>query len=313
MSFSSSLLATDADGSSSITYSVASGTLPAGITLSSSGVLSGTPTQNTSGPFPFTVRATDSGGNYTDQNFSITHLYSILHMDPSTISGNDSTWTDRSVGTILQKTGTTNKSGTYQVYMSSGNKWGYSTVGSSPKHLASQDFGANDFSVELWLYIPTAPFSQSTINYGITSNTQQNAGWRTFVNNGTFWSKNEYNIYVNSPGTNLGFSTSDTNGLEYALSSIGTGWKHIFATRDANGRKLYINGTQVASDTVKDTLTVDTNNSFNINGRYNGSSIFETDYGDQQARFGSIRVYNASVAGTSISTIYNAEKSRYGL
>jgi hypothetical protein len=42
------------------TFSLASGTLPSGLTLSSAGVLSGTPTQT--GSFPITVKATDSNG-----------------------------------------------------------------------------------------------------------------------------------------------------------------------------------------------------------------------------------------------------------
>ena len=43
-----------------VTFSLNSGTLPAGITLSSGGVLSGTPTQT--GSFPITVKATDANG-----------------------------------------------------------------------------------------------------------------------------------------------------------------------------------------------------------------------------------------------------------
>ena len=52
-----------------VTFTLNSGTLPAGITLSSGGVLSGTPTQK--GSFPITVKATDAngctgtGGTYT--------------------------------------------------------------------------------------------------------------------------------------------------------------------------------------------------------------------------------------------------------
>ncbi|MBV9070854.1 MAG: S-layer family protein [Acidobacteria bacterium] len=43
-----------------VTYALNSGTLPAGLTLSSGGVLSGTPTQT--GNFPITVKATDANG-----------------------------------------------------------------------------------------------------------------------------------------------------------------------------------------------------------------------------------------------------------
>lgn len=60
------LSATDADGGSSVTYSVVSGSLPTGISLSSNGTLSGTPS---SSQISATVRATDSGGNFIDRTF----------------------------------------------------------------------------------------------------------------------------------------------------------------------------------------------------------------------------------------------------
>ncbi|MBX7218680.1 MAG: putative Ig domain-containing protein [Blastocatellia bacterium] len=49
---------TQTGGNGATTFAVASGTLPTGLTLSTAGVLSGTPTQT--GTFPITVRATDS-------------------------------------------------------------------------------------------------------------------------------------------------------------------------------------------------------------------------------------------------------------
>lgn len=60
--YSVQLSATD---DASITYSLASGTLPTGITLSSSGLLSGTPSNLTPGSFNITVNATDGAGNVT--------------------------------------------------------------------------------------------------------------------------------------------------------------------------------------------------------------------------------------------------------
>lgn len=69
--FSATVVATDADGGSSITYSVTPGySLPAGLSIgSSSGVISGTPT--VSSPVSFNLRATDSGGNYVDRSFTL--------------------------------------------------------------------------------------------------------------------------------------------------------------------------------------------------------------------------------------------------
>ena len=63
--YSVQLVATD-DSGDAPTYTVASGALPGGLSLSSSGLISGTP--NTSGTFNFTVRATDVNGRFTDSS-----------------------------------------------------------------------------------------------------------------------------------------------------------------------------------------------------------------------------------------------------
>ena len=59
-----------ATGTPAPTFAIASGTLPAGLTLSSAGVLSGTPT--TEGTSTFTVTATNSQGSATSASSSIT-------------------------------------------------------------------------------------------------------------------------------------------------------------------------------------------------------------------------------------------------
>ena len=51
------------------TFSVVSGTIPSGLTLSSNGVLSGTP--SASGTSTFTIRMTDVGGLFVDRAFSL--------------------------------------------------------------------------------------------------------------------------------------------------------------------------------------------------------------------------------------------------
>ena len=61
------------------TYSVASGTLPTGLTLSASGVLSGTPTA--AGTFTFTIQASNSAGNLNSSPVTIT-----VNQAPSTFS-----------------------------------------------------------------------------------------------------------------------------------------------------------------------------------------------------------------------------------
>ena len=57
--FTASLGASEGSGSG-YTYTLASGTLPAGVSLSAGGVLSGTPALGTVGPYPIVVQATDT-------------------------------------------------------------------------------------------------------------------------------------------------------------------------------------------------------------------------------------------------------------
>ena len=67
--YSTTLVASDTEGLD-VDYSLISGALPSGLSLNNeTGVISGTPTtmQSTT----FTVRATDSGGNYVDRQFSL--------------------------------------------------------------------------------------------------------------------------------------------------------------------------------------------------------------------------------------------------
>ena len=53
-----------------ITYAISSGALPTGLSLSSSGLISGT-TSEISGPFSITVAATDEVGNVTERTFTL--------------------------------------------------------------------------------------------------------------------------------------------------------------------------------------------------------------------------------------------------
>jgi fibronectin type 3 domain-containing protein len=56
-------------------FALASGTLPPGLTLSTSGVLSGTPTSASGSPYSFTISATDANSNAGTQSYTVTIFY----------------------------------------------------------------------------------------------------------------------------------------------------------------------------------------------------------------------------------------------
>ena len=309
-SVSTSIIATDTENTD-IDYSLISGSLPTGLSLNQeTGAITGTITAAT-GSYSFTIRAVDTGGNTVDRQFSISALTPIVAFEPETYTANASTWVDSVSGVVLNKVGTTTKTGSYQISMASGNRWGFTTDGSATQHISSLDFGANPFSIEAWVYLPTTTFSQSTMNFS-NSGSQASSGWRTLINTGQFWSTDEFNFYIREGGIYMGFTTTSSYGPEAALSSVGTGWKHITLTRDSSGRKIYVNGSLLASDSIVHTMGVNTNLDLNING-FSNNGTFDTNYGDQQVRFGHIRFYNSSLDSTTLSGSYNATRSRYGL
>lgn len=85
-SYSNTLSATDADGGSSVTYSVVSGSFPTGLSFNTStGAITGT--SSSSSQSTVTIRATDSGGNTADRTFTINPISSL-----GGIAASDSTY-----------------------------------------------------------------------------------------------------------------------------------------------------------------------------------------------------------------------------
>jgi hypothetical protein len=86
-----------------ITYSLITGLLPSGLTINSSGVISGTTTPvEVDTVSRFTIRATDNLGEFRDRSFAITIAASaaptfILADNSSLLVTNDATWVEYQV------------------------------------------------------------------------------------------------------------------------------------------------------------------------------------------------------------------------
>ena len=76
---------TQTGGVGAATFAVTAGALPAGLTLSPAGVLSGTPT--VVGPFGFTVTATDANGCIGTRIYSLVVDCPVITVNPATLSG----------------------------------------------------------------------------------------------------------------------------------------------------------------------------------------------------------------------------------
>jgi len=242
----------------------------------------------------------------------------VVYFNPDTYTTNASTWTDSISGYVLDKQGDgfISKESNRGLYMSSGTRWGL--YGRS--HISALDVGTGSATYEFWFYNPLTNYTNTgTGNNNNAGQPGTTESWRTIMTNGMFWEPGEMGIYVapQSRGGNfLGFNTTNEYGLEYGLSNIGTGWKHLVMVRDTQGRKMYVNGTLAASDNTINTLGTPSSAYLQMNGFANASTtprIFETFYGDKNFRYGRIRLYPSALSAGTVGQIYNLEKSIYGL
>jgi len=139
-SYTYNLSASDADAG--ITYAIASGALPTGLSLNTStGVISGTPTVNTGTPYSFVVAATDTGSNTT--NSSSLTLSQVVPDAPTNVIATVTSATEISVAFNAPSYAGTSSITGYTVTSSTGN---ITATGSSSPIVLTGFAGATSYT-----------------------------------------------------------------------------------------------------------------------------------------------------------------------
>jgi len=251
-----------ATSNSAITYTLQSGsTLPSGLTLSSSGLLSGTvSTITTDTTYNFTVVATDSELQDTPQALQITIIigdpyYELvtLHLPGvGTNLANNNTFLDSSTNNFtITRNGNTTQ-GTFSPFSQTG--WGGFFDGSgdlisTPTGQTPLTLGTSDFTIEFWCYPTTQVQSDPAL---FTSDPGAGLANTIMVQFGTATFKPV--LFVN----NVNLTTSSTNN-----NLLPNQWNHIAICRTGGSTySYYINGTAV--NNVASNSTSLTTNSWRI-------------------------------------------------
>ncbi|MFZ4521043.1 MAG: LamG-like jellyroll fold domain-containing protein [Bacteroidales bacterium] len=205
---------TSTGGSGVVTYSTSS-TLPAGLTFSSAGVLSGVP--SVTGTFPIIVIATDANGcTGTGTTYSL--LLSCPVQSPSILSSGPTTFCP---GGSVQLTST---GGNAIQFAGTGN---YVTI---PSTINSQ-FGTNRITVEGWFY-QTAATVGTPVLVG-----------EAFLGDGTV----KFSIYMNGQQIVAGFFAGAWINAVSTVNLPLNAWTHIAATYDQTAIRIYVNGVAAGS------------------------------------------------------------------
>jgi carbon monoxide dehydrogenase subunit G len=228
---------TASGGTSSYSFAVTGGSLPAGLTLSSGGALSGTPTAG--GTFSFTVTATDSSTG-TGAPFSASRVYSLTIAAP-TIAVAPTTLPAATVAAAYSQTVT-----------ASGGTSSYSfavTAGTLPAGLTLSSGGA----------LSGTPTAGGTFNFTITA-TDSSTG------TGPFTGSRAYSLSVSAPTIAVSPSSLPSGTAEAAYSqtitaSGGTGSYNYSLTSGflpagiALSSSGVLSGTPTAAGTFNFTIT----------------------------------------------------------
>ncbi|MBN2353077.1 MAG: putative Ig domain-containing protein [Spirochaetales bacterium] len=222
-SVSYSSTAAASGGSGSYTWSVASGSLPAGLSLTSAtGEISGTP--SAAGTSNFTLRATDneSSGNYDDQALSIT-VVAKVQIQTATLP---SIGANKSYDQTLSSTGGT---GGFSWSISSGSLPLDVALGSSSGQISGYPSrpGTYNFTVRCEDSANSANYDTQALSLTVT-----NCEWTILV-------------YLDGDNNLEQFAFDDINEMEYS-DLRGTGVKLIVLMDGISG---YYSGTSAFTDT----------------------------------------------------------------
>jgi len=230
-------------GDAPLTYTLQNGSsLPSGISLSSSGLLSGTIIGlTTSTAYSFTIIVTDAQLQNTQQSitlnvtvsdpqFNLTTL--LLNGEGSGASNNatNSSFVDSSTSAIAITTSGSLYQGTYSPFSASSfsnyfdGSGDYLTLAAN----AAFTFGTGDFTIECWIYLLGT------------------AGNYTIYDSRTAGSSVSVNWYFQG-SNNLSLMVSGTNRIAQGSAFPANVWSHVALSRVSGSTRLFVNGTQAGS------------------------------------------------------------------
>ncbi|MET3446578.1 putative Ig domain-containing protein [Ralstonia sp. 1138] len=271
---------TASGGTAAYTYTLASGALPAGLSLSSSGVLSGTPTAG--GTFNFTVTATDSStgnGPYTGSR-----AYSLVVNAPTLAVTPASGGLSASAGVAYS-----------QAFTVSGGvaPYAYSLVVNSGTMPTGLSFNTGTG------VLSGAPLTTGVVNFTVTA-TDHSTGTGPYSTSGT------YTLTTSAPSVTVSPSTltAATAGVAYSqtVTASGGATPYTYAVTSGalpaglslNGTTGVISGTPTAGGTFNPTITATDANGFTGTRAYSLSVNAAT-----------ISLSPATLANATIGTAYN--------
>jgi hypothetical protein len=297
-------IALQVSGDGTLTYSLQSGSgaLPTGITLLSSGYLTGTATGYTSDSVvTFTLVVTDPEGQAAQQNFSYTVFIGDTYFKQTSLLLSADTAntfiSDSSTNNFLVSRFGDTRPSRFSPYWPGG--WsGYFDGSGDYLSIADNialDMGANDFTVELWFYPTATPTSNSLFSK------RPNAG--AFGGFTIYFSNNLTPIlFVTVNGSSWGINAANST-----IPCILNAWNHLALVRNGTNWRLYVNGSFGINATLSGTVP-DNSAAFVIGaGGAEGADVISSSYISNFRLVKGTALYTANFtpSTTALTTVSN--------
>jgi hypothetical protein len=222
--FSFQLVASGGTAGGALTYTLESGTFPTGITVSSSGLISGTTTQEVAGTV--TIRVTDAAGLFTDRTFDVTSILPSQYERIATFEWNGGNLANMSVSF-------SNVTALYDhieirttVIYNSGDGWMSSTFGSGS---ISHDFNSTGYSINnsggRWWYNQDRSVNVFNVNKQLIVNNPgggtRTMSFRATATQGSAYTHRGYfarSVWSGSITTDVGYNSNWSDRSNYFQS-----------------------------------------------------------------------------------------------
>lgn len=322
------------EGSDTIEYAVTSGTLPTGVTLSTNGAITGTPSSVTGDTtYNFTVTATDDENQTSDRSFSLSVLdnpfNADIYLNPNSLpsSGSITEWTN--AGTNSHVATTYGSGGTMTVGTLNSAKCAISSYGVSSKKFTMNPSGTTGRNVYSDYNTQQSLSYYGFITYDSTYNSATEYPYMFSFNNASNSTSTYYYDSLELLAWRVGsgityprnllaqYNTGSTNlaGGQVATAAFGTypSWAGVGLTlqRNPSGNsyiRLYFNGSKVYTYTMTANSGGLTSNNLVLGGGgYDGYSYSGTYFGHQNFFF------NVVKSDAEMLAIHNQFKATYGL
>lgn len=322
------------EGSDTIEYAVTSGTLPTGVTLSTNGAITGTPSSVTGDTtYNFTITATDDENQTSDRAFSLSVLdnpfNADIYLNPDSLpsSGAITEWAN--AGTNSHVATTYGSGGTMTVGTLSSAKCAISSYASSGKTFTMNPSGTtgrnaySDYNIQQSLsYYGFITFAS---NYNSITEYPRIFSFNNATNNTSTYYYDSLDFLAWRVGSGITYpkhliaqyydGATGLSGGQNSTAAFGTypSWAGVGLTLERNSSgnsyiRLYFNGSKVYTYTMTAGIGGLTSSNLLLGGGgYDGYSYSGTYFGHQNFFFNTVK------SDAEMLAIHNQFKTTYGL